>query len=268
MNVLLLDIDPQSNTTLWVMDELEFKNHILSRTTIKTLFEHWIACGSIMDIESMIINKPLCKRKYRDASIAFVPSHIELFGIDDVLAPRYDDKRKSHLSILDAALERIRNTYDLVFIDCPPNMNLVTQNAIIASDAYVIVTEPNYLSTVGIAQIQRCVERVIAKGPRMNGTETRECVCLGIVVNKQRYLNRGTFDQNQIMRKLDREYGELTFKTHIPLSQRIARSAEDRIPIVLSPYSVDRLYRERFENLADELLDRLTYPTNGFGGNR
>ncbi|MBE7444078.1 MAG: AAA family ATPase [Planctomycetia bacterium] len=48
------------------------------------------------------------------------------------------------------AIDKVKDNYDYILIDCPPNLYLVTQNALAASDYYIITTIPDHLSTIGI----------------------------------------------------------------------------------------------------------------------
>ena len=63
---------------------------------------------------------------------------------------------------LRSELHEIANkNYDIVLIDCPPNFNIVTKNALIASDKILISAKPDYLSTLGIDYLHRSVQTLI-----------------------------------------------------------------------------------------------------------
>lgn len=53
--------------------------------------------------------------------------------------------------------------YDIVLIDCPPNFNIVTRNALVASDFYLVPAKPDYLSTLWIEQHNRHVENLVSE---------------------------------------------------------------------------------------------------------
>jgi chromosome partitioning protein len=55
-------------------------------------------------------------------------------------------------------LEQVSTKYDYVLLDCPPNVNLVTQNAFFASDYYLVPAIPDFLSTVGISLIKKAMD--------------------------------------------------------------------------------------------------------------
>lgn len=58
-------------------------------------------------------------------------------------------------SFLKKGLETLDTIYDYILIDCPPNFNIVTKNALIASDFFIVPAKADYLSTLGIEQLQK-----------------------------------------------------------------------------------------------------------------
>ena len=97
-------------------------------------------------------------------------SHLALINVDLELATRLvggteRDLRNNYLRVhsrlrqgLDSLAE---NEYDYVLIDCPPNFNIVTKTAIAASDHLLVPTKPDYLSTLGIEQLDKHVKELI-----------------------------------------------------------------------------------------------------------
>ena len=85
--------------------------------------------------------------------------------------------------------------YDFVIIDCPPNMNLLTQNALMLSDSYVVVCLPEYLSVRGIAliedQIQKMMSQVNGNLERFGAPSVPGPVRRGIIFNRVRYVTGG-----------------------------------------------------------------------------
>jgi chromosome partitioning protein len=62
--------------------------------------------------------------------------------------------------VIKNVIDAVEGDYDYVLLDCPPNVNLVTQNAFFASDYYVVPAIPDFLSTVGISQITKYTGRI------------------------------------------------------------------------------------------------------------
>jgi chromosome partitioning protein len=63
-------------------------------------------------------------------------------------------------SFLKNCIREVEDDYDFVLIDCPPNLYLMTQNALVASQWYVITAIPDHLSTIGLSILQNKVERI------------------------------------------------------------------------------------------------------------
>jgi len=68
---------------------------------------------------------------------------------------------KVHKRLFDGLEDIDKNLYDIVLIDCPPNFNIVTKNAIVASDYILIPAKPDYLSTMGIDYLRRSLNELI-----------------------------------------------------------------------------------------------------------
>lgn len=64
-------------------------------------------------------------------------------------------------SYIKCELEKLQEEYDIVLFDCPPNFSIVTKNALVASDYYVVPAKMDYLSTLGINQLKNHVEHLV-----------------------------------------------------------------------------------------------------------
>ena len=94
-----------------------------------------------------------------------LPSNPDLVDVDLRLADFMG------YTVLQRALDQVQHEYDYILCDCPPNFNPVTKNALWASDAYVIPTLADFLSTYGIALLQRSVQKLFA--PATHSAERR-----------------------------------------------------------------------------------------------
>ena len=103
--------------------------------------------------------------------VDLICSHLALINIDLELATRLAggtmrQVRTSFLKVHSRLLDglntaKIEDEYDYVLIDCPPNFNIVTKTAIVASNKILIPAIPDYLSTLGIEQLQRHVGELV-----------------------------------------------------------------------------------------------------------
>jgi chromosome partitioning protein len=258
--VLLVDLDPQTNATFYLMSETDWNEWQKSKGSLKNLFEGYIN-GTYFDVRNAIKKDFIVPpRKYRAIPLHLLPSHISLLTVDLNLAMHFGAKGTRSKGLLRKTFEQLKNEYDFIICDCPPNLNLITQNAIIASDGIVIVAIPEFLSTLGIALIQNSIGEAIndvnedlnsfgAKGiekPRI----------IGIIFNRVKYLTHGTVYQEEIMNRLKKEYPDKIFLNYISESDKIAERGETKIPIAISGYARDKNYEIQLFECAEEFIRR------------
>jgi len=65
-------------------------------------------------------------------------------------------------SLLINSIKSLEEEYDVILIDCPPNFNIVTKNALVASDFYIVPAKMDYLSTLGIEQLNRHIKELVS----------------------------------------------------------------------------------------------------------
>jgi chromosome partitioning protein len=135
--VLLIDLDPQSFATISLG---------IGSDQVKV---------SIAD--ALLENKPLTEtiQPTHLANLSVIPSDRRLASADVLLADTPGRER-----ILKEKLSRIQHQYDLILIDNPPSLNLVSINSLVASDNYVITVSPSYLSLVGLRSLLETVDVV------------------------------------------------------------------------------------------------------------
>jgi chromosome partitioning protein len=144
---------------------------------------------------------------------------------------------------LKRALRDLKRDYDLVLIDCPPALGLLTVNALVAADHALISSEAEYFSLQGVEQALEVVE--LAKEslhPELNW--------LGVVLN---IADMRLVHARDALKQLRERFGERVFETVIRRSVRYAESAERGVSIL--DYAPD--LGADYLALADEVLDRL-----------
>lgn len=268
--VLMIDLDPQSNCTLYWLNENDWEKHINARRTLLSFFE---AClhDKPFNLDSIVVN-PTRFSQYpwyekfdleKNRGIKLIPSDIELFGIDFKLAQRFGFENLRAQTFLKNALQSLDSQYDFIFIDCPPNLYLATQNGLFASQYYVIIAMSEYLSTLGIAYIQSSIESLFNSANSINnitGYNFPNPQLAGIIFNKVRYMSGGTQSQKDFMSRMRNRYPEQIFDNYVSLSERIAQRPAQSEPIALSDYAVDRHYANQIHAVAEEFYDRITRP--------
>ncbi|MEM0348936.1 MAG: AAA family ATPase [Candidatus Caldarchaeum sp.] len=259
--VLLVDADPQTNATFYLMDEEDWENWQNEAGTLKDVFDNFLHDrGADVDIKEMI-KRDLAVSSMR-LHLHLLPSHIELYHIDLKLAGKFGSTGIRPKKFLKTALESIRNDYDYIIIDCPPNLNLVTQNSIVASDSIVIVLKPEYLSTIGIALILRVIKEIVHEinedlkslgvGGHYAGPEIA-----GMIFNFVKYVTGGTKSQDSIINAVKNQYGNLVFENYLSESTKLAERPREKIPIAVSGYAADRNYEKQLKEITKEFLQRI-----------
>lgn len=168
-NILVLDFDPQASLTFSFIKVDEWQEKYEKEMTIKTWFYKFLDEDLDLNLDDLIISPKKINRQV-SGKIDLICSHLGLIDIDLELAARLGGStsryfRKNYLRVythLKKGLMKLdNNKYDFILIDCPPNFNIVTRNAIVASDAYLVPAKPDYLSTLGITELEKHISTLI-----------------------------------------------------------------------------------------------------------
>jgi chromosome partitioning protein len=169
LNVLAIDLDPQASLTFSFVGVDEWRTKYEQNRTIKNWFDAFIDEDSDLELSNLIVRPTVIDRIATKGKLDLICSHLALINVDLELATRLSgasqrQQRNNYLRVHSrlrqglATLEEGR--YDVVLIDCPPNFNIVTKTAIVASDYLLVPAKPDYLSTLGIEQLHRHVEEL------------------------------------------------------------------------------------------------------------
>jgi chromosome partitioning protein len=143
-------------------------------------------------------------------------------------------------------LRDLKREKDLILIDCPPTLGLLTVNALVASDHAILSTEAQYFSLQGMEQAMEVVDLA-------RDSLNPDLDLLGVVLN---IANMRTKHARQTLDALQERFGDRLFRTVIRQSIAYAESAERAIPIL--DYRPDR--GVDYLSLAGEILRRLSMP--------
>ena len=160
--VLLIDIDPQTNLTFLCASIEDWQRRKDRVGTIATMYKRYLD-GNPIDAKRYLWENPIRLRDgRRHPRLDLVPCDIELIG-EDIgggrvagAYPSMEMLRKNARQFLRdrdflvKTIDEVRDNYDYVLIDCPPNLYLMTQNALVASHYYIVTAIPDHLSTIGL----------------------------------------------------------------------------------------------------------------------
>ncbi len=218
-SVLLVDIDPQANTTSGLGFDAKKINKSIYNVLIK---------GA--NIKQTILKTDL---KYLD----LVPSNQDLVGAEIELV-----STMSREKILSGILPEIKDKYDYIFIDCPPSLGLLTLNAMTASDSVLIPIQCEYYALEGLSQLLNTI-RLVQK--HLNKRLEIEGVILTMYDGR---LNLS----RQVAEDVRKFFDKKVFDTIINRNVRISEAPSFGKPIIL--YDAVSTGAENYMSLAEEII--------------
>lgn len=217
--VLLVDIDPQGNTT---------SGYGISRKNLNaTSYE--LLIGSVTAGEAVI------KTKFDGVHI--IPSNMNLAGAELELAAL--EKREA---ILKTALAPIQQNYDYIFFDCPPSLGLITINALTASDSFLVPIQCEYYALEGLSQLMATVRTVKRLYNPLIELE-------GVLLTM--YDGRLNLTQ-QVVAEVKNFFPKKVYATVIPRNVRLSEAPSFGEPVIY--YDRASKGSESYTALADEFL--------------
>lgn len=223
--VLLVDVDPQANTTSGV----GLRGQLAPGGTVYDVFT---AAEATTDPGAFILETAV-------QGLSIVPADRNLTGaeLEMVSVPRRESRLRRFL-------EPIRERFDYIFIDCPPSLGLLTLNALVAADAVLIPLHCEYFALEGLADLVATMRRVRAA---FNPNLDIEGVLLTM------YDERTNLGQ-QVAREVREFFKEKVFRTVIPRNVRLGEAPSHGMPVIL--YDVKSRGAEAYLTLARELMER------------
>ena len=239
--VLLVDFDPQTNTTLSLVSEDRWRAWEQEHGTMADVLEveHKRKGAETVKLADCImkdVNPEL-------PGLHLIPSHLKLTFLDLDLAARPGRER-----IFARKLEKVLADYDVILCDCPPNLMIGTQNALYASDWYLVPMQPDFLSSIGLSLLQ---DRMTYLRKHLEFSLR----WLGVVFSRvRRHINfhQETMDRLQSAKAFKKLY---FFKSVIPDNIKLGEAPMAAQPINL--YDASATGADAFAALAKEFVTRL-----------
>jgi chromosome partitioning protein len=244
---LLIDLDPQCNLSIACMSEDKFEDSVFRSKppikTVKNLFELYLDNKiESADLDEFILagavraNPPNRIYKYVD----LLPSHPDLIYTDMEIATFSKRNFKQNLisseiykfQIVNTFVNKLRERYDFIFIDCPPNLNYITQNALYESDFYLIPTILDKLSSYGILSIKNKVDELNKMFTSSVGNGYNHTQLAGIVANNVREYGGIPKDtQYNILSSLRNTFKKKVFENYLTNGDGIPKASEQGYPV-------------------------------------
>jgi chromosome partitioning protein len=239
--VLLVDFDPQTNSSLSLMTVERWNEWSQDHGTMADVLE---IGDKRKQAETFKLRECIVPDVVPEIpGLDLLPSHLKLTFLDLDLAARPGRER-----IFARKLEKVLPNYDVILCDCPPNLMTATQNALYASDWYLVPMQPDFLSSIGLTLLQ---DRL---GYLRKSLEFK-IRCLGVVFSRVR--RHVQFHQETMDRlKHEKAFKKLYFfETCIPENITLGEAPMQAKPINL--YDASATGAEAFSQLAKEFLRRL-----------
>lgn len=169
--VLLVDIDPQTNLTFLCASIQKWTDFKKKTGTIASMYQRYLERKSL-DTKRFIWQSPIQVGKQRIQNLDLIPCDVDLLGEDLgggqvtgsfpnlEMLKRQSAQYLHERTFMKKALREVEDSYDYILIDCPPNLYLMTQNALAASRWYVVTAIPDHLSTIGLSILEKKVSRI------------------------------------------------------------------------------------------------------------
>ena len=219
--VLSIDLDPQGNMTSGLgvdKDEVE-----------KTVYD--LIIGEA-DIEECIVKEAIENLDVLPSNIDLSAAEIELIGVDD------------KEFIIKSEVDKVRDRYDFVIIDCPPALSMLTINAMTTADSVLVPIQCEYYALEGLSQLIHTIELV---QERLNASLEIE----GVVFTMY---DARTNLSLQVVENVKDNLNQTIYKTIIPRNIRLAEAPSYGLPINL--YDKRSTGAEAYMLLADEVIHK------------
>lgn len=219
--VLTIDIDPQGNTSSGLgLDKSKIEN---------TVYELIIGQCEVED----------CLQVNVIENLSILPSNVNLSGAEIELIGTEERE-----FILKGKIEKIRNDYEFIIIDCPPSLNVLTVNAMTTADTVLVPIQCEYYALEGLTQLIHTINLV---RERLNPNLELE----GVVFTMY---DARTNLSLQVVENVKNNLKQAIYKTIIPRNVRLAESPSHGLPINL--YDPKSAGAEGYRDLADEVIER------------
>ena len=219
--VLILDIDPQGNTTSVI--------GVSKKNLEKTVYN--ILVDESFDPQEAIIKTTV-------ENLDLIPASVDLAGAEVELV-----QMKGREISLKKGLDKIRHMYDYIFIDCPPSLGLLTINSLTAVDSVLIPIQCEFYALEGVSQLVSTIELVKKS---LNPKLTVQGVILSMFDGR-------TNLSLQVVQEVKKYFGGKVYSTVIPRNVRLAEAPSYGMPI--TEYDPKSKGAEAYMDFAEEFLE-------------
>lgn len=219
MRTLLVDLDPQSNAS----SGLGIRKGTYSHSTYHSLVQG-VPLESILQPTEM-------------EALFVAPASRELVGATMELSQEEDRHKR-----LERALEPLLSKFDYILLDCPPSLDILTVNALIAANSLLIPIQCEYFALEGVSELMETYQQI-------RKVRNPDLEIEGVLLTM---FDERTNLSNQVMQDLKQFFGDKVFTTIIPRNIRLGEAPSHGRPILL--YDIKSKGAEAYIRLAREII--------------
>jgi chromosome partitioning protein len=219
---LLVDLDPQANSTMSYLDAMVLE---------KSMYDVFV--DGALNLSDVI-------RPSTQPNLWIAPSRIALAKLEARLVGELD----SHFKLKDR-LAAVESNFDVIVIDCPPALGLLTVNALVASTHLLIPIQSSYFALEGTDDLLETIEKVRSRAnPQLR--------ILGVVITMH---DKRTSLARDIRQQIDKVFGKKVFRTVITKSVRLEESPAYKESIFR--FAPESSGATEYYRLCEEVMDRV-----------
>lgn len=219
--VLLIDCDPQGNATSGLgVNKRDASSSVYDLLISRTPPEETVCATSV-------------------PNLFIIPSTIDLVGAEIELVDMENREYK-----LRDAVNKLRDSYDYIIIDCPPSLGLITLNALSASDGLVVPVLCEFYSLEGLTQLMNTVRYI-----KTHKNENLDLI--GVLINM---FDRRLTLNVQVMAEIKKHFGDKVFKKPIPRNIKLSEAPSYGVPVTI--YDKYSKGARAYEEAAEELMEK------------
>ena len=220
-SVLVVDCDPQGNATMASgVNKFELTN-----TVCQVLIDDY-------DINDVLIHKT-------NGGFHLIPSNEDLTAAEVSLLDKFGRE-----SFLKKSLDKIKDNYDFVLIDCPPSLNILTVNALCAADSILVPLQCEYFALEGLTLLIETVDQLASA---VNSKLKIEGILRTMFDNRNRL-------STDVSDELKKNFGDLVYETIIPRNVRLAEAPSYGKPAMY--YDKSSVGSKAYLSLAAEIISK------------
>ena len=219
--ILIVDADPQANASSGLsINVRDLKN---------TIYECMV--NGVEPVEAIL--------RTEIPHLSILPSHIDLVGAEIEML-NFQNREK----VLKGVLEKVRNRYDYILIDCSPSLGLITVNSLTAADSVIIPVQCEYFALEGISKLLNTIKIIKAK---LNTKLEIEGFLLTMYDSRLRLAN-------MVYEDVKKHFGDMVFNTVIQRNIKLSEAPSYGQPVIL--YDPDSRGSQHYIQFAQELIEK------------